>query len=189
MYKNCELTLTNYYYISITNTLALQINKNTSELSKSLNQHCHLWAHSLKSFWNIGIIFWGFQDFLIYLTKYFWALLNPPKSTFTWEAKWTHISTLLNNINFIDHSKSIKSQHLNKSRLHLTRRGTSILSTTFVREISNIFHWQYLLHSPNKNEFAGCYKSTKYKSKVFGETRETNHLKHIRRSNLNKLKE
>ena len=45
-----------------------------------------------------------------------------------------------NNINFIDHSKSIKSQHLNKSRLHLTRRGTGILSTTFVREISNIFH-------------------------------------------------
>ena len=35
-----------------------------------------------------------------------------------------------NNINFIDHSKSIKPQHLNKSRLHLTRRGTGILSTT-----------------------------------------------------------
>ena len=91
------------------------------------------------------------------------------------------------NVNFIDHSISIKPQHLNKSRLHLTRRGTSILSTTFVREISNIFHWQYLLHSPNTNEFAGCYKSTEYKSKVFGETSETNHLKHIRRSNLNKL--
>ena len=27
MYKNCKLTLTNFYYISITNTLALQINK------------------------------------------------------------------------------------------------------------------------------------------------------------------
>ena len=66
-----------------------------------------------------------------------------------------------NNINFIDHSKSIKPQHLNKSRLHLTRRGTSTLSTTFVRKISHIFHWPYLLHSPNKNEFAGCYKSTK----------------------------
>ena len=44
------------------------------------------------------------------------------------------------NVNFIDHSKIIKPQNLNKSRLHLTRRGTSILSTTFVREISNIFH-------------------------------------------------
>ena len=44
------------------------------------------------------------------------------------------------NVNFIDHSISIKPQHLNKSILHLTRRGTSILWTTFVREISNIFH-------------------------------------------------
>ena len=51
------------------------------------------------------------------------------------------------NGNFIDHSKSIKPQHLNKSRLHVTRRGTSILSTNFVREISNILHGQYLLHS------------------------------------------
>ena len=45
-----------------------------------------------------------------------------------------------NNINFIDHSKSIKPQPLNKSRLHLTRTGTSTLSTTFVRKISHIFH-------------------------------------------------
>ena len=44
------------------------------------------------------------------------------------------------NVNFIDHSKSIKPQHLNKSRLYLHRRGTSVLPTTFVREISNIFH-------------------------------------------------
>ena len=43
------------------------------------------------------------------------------------------------NINLIDHSKSIKSQHLNKSRLHLTKKGTSILSSTFIREIKNIF--------------------------------------------------
>ena len=35
-----------------------------------------------------------------------------------------------NNIKFIDHSKSIKPQHLNKSRLNLTRKGTGILSTT-----------------------------------------------------------
>ena len=42
-------------------------------------------------------------------------------------------------INLIDHIKSIKHQHLNKSKLLLTKRGTNILSTTFVREISNIF--------------------------------------------------
>ena len=33
MYKNCELTLTNYYYISITNTLVLQIKKHVRTLS------------------------------------------------------------------------------------------------------------------------------------------------------------
>ena len=43
------------------------------------------------------------------------------------------------NINLIDHSKSIKPQQLNKSRLHLTKKGTSILSSTFIREIKNIF--------------------------------------------------
>ena len=43
------------------------------------------------------------------------------------------------NINLIDHSKSIKHQHLSKSKLHLTKTGTNILSTTFVREMSNIF--------------------------------------------------
>ena len=42
-------------------------------------------------------------------------------------------------INLIDHSKSIKPQHLNKSRLHLMKKGTSILSPTFIREIKNIF--------------------------------------------------
>ena len=32
MYKSYKLILTNYWYISVTNTLALQIKKNTSEL-------------------------------------------------------------------------------------------------------------------------------------------------------------
>ena len=43
------------------------------------------------------------------------------------------------NINLINHSKNIKRPHLNKSKLHLTKRGTNALSTTFVRGISNIF--------------------------------------------------
>ena len=32
---------------------------------------CKLWARKLKSFRTVGIIFLGFQDFLIYLTIYF----------------------------------------------------------------------------------------------------------------------
>ena len=42
------------------------------------------------------------------------------------------------NIYLIDHSKNIKHQDLNKLKLHLTKRGTNILLSTFVREISNI---------------------------------------------------
>ena len=37
---------------------------------------CQLWVHLLKSVRTVAIIFWGFQDFLIYLAKYVWSLLN-----------------------------------------------------------------------------------------------------------------
>ena len=37
-----------------------------------------LWVHLFKSFRTVAIIFWGFQDFLIYLAKYFWSYLNSP---------------------------------------------------------------------------------------------------------------
>ena len=39
------------------------------------------------------------------------------------------------NINLIDHSKSIKHQHLNESKLRQIKRGPNMLSATFVREI------------------------------------------------------
>ena len=41
------------------------------------------------------------------------------------------------NIHHIDHEKSIKTQHLNKSKLHLNKRGNSV-SSNFIREISNV---------------------------------------------------
>ena len=43
------------------------------------------------------------------------------------------------NIHCIDHEKSIKPQHLNKLRLHLNKRGTSVLSSNFIWETSNVF--------------------------------------------------
>ena len=30
---------------------------------------CQLWTHWLKSFGNVAVISWGFEDFLIYLAK------------------------------------------------------------------------------------------------------------------------
>ena len=67
------------------------------------------------------------------------------------------------NINLIDHSKNIKHQHLNKSKLHLTKRGTNILSITFEWKISNIFQWQCVLCSTNE-EVTGSSNLAGYKS-------------------------
>ena len=66
-------------------------------------------------------------------------------------------------INLIDHSKDIKHHHLNKLTLHLTKGGTNILSTTFVREISNIFQWQCVLRSAN-GKVVGSFNLAGYSS-------------------------
>ena len=44
------------------------------------------------------------------------------------------------NIYLIDHSKTLKTQHLNGSKLHLNRRGAPILQNTFCKFLSKIFH-------------------------------------------------
>ena len=38
---------------------------------------------------------------------------------------------------YINHEKKITVKHLNGSKLHLNKKGTSILSNTFVESISN----------------------------------------------------
>ena len=79
------------------------------------------------------------------------------------------------NINLIDHSKSIKHQHLNKSKLHLTKRGTNMILTTSVWEISNIFQWQCVLCSTN-GDVAGSYNLAGCKSDSKTLCAEINHL-------------
>ena len=51
-------------------------------------------------------------------------------------------------IHYINHEKSLKPQHLNKLRLHLNKRVTSVLSSNFIREISNLF--QCTLRGPSE---------------------------------------
>ena len=77
------------------------------------------------------------------------------------------------NIHYID-------QHLNKLRLHLSKRCTSVFSSNFIREISNVFHWKCVLRRPSA-EFDTF--SAEYKSKG----NDINHLKLICKTNLNKL--
>ena len=45
------------------------------------------------------------------------------------------------NIYLIDPSKSLKTQHLNGSKLHLNRRGASILQNTVCKHLSKTFNW------------------------------------------------
>ena len=43
------------------------------------------------------------------------------------------------NIYLIDHSKTLKTEHLKGSKLHLNRRDAPILQNTFCKFLSNIF--------------------------------------------------
>ena len=40
----------------------------------------------------------------------------------------------------IDHVKKIKASHLNSSRLHLSRKGANILSSSLIQHISKFFN-------------------------------------------------
>ena len=51
----------------------------------------------------------------------------------------------------VDHTKTIHSRKINRSKLHLNKSGSIILSYNFVKAISSILHW-YKIDSNNK----GC---------------------------------
>ena len=53
------------------------------------------------------------------------------------------------NIFLIQHDKAITTRFLNGLKLHLNKRGTEILSNTFIESISNIVHWQSISDSPD----------------------------------------
>ena len=60
------------------------------------------------------------------------------------------------NIYLIHHSKKIKTNHLNKDKLHLNKNGSDILSSTFVNEISRVFNWRVADNNSSIN-IKGCY--------------------------------
>ena len=70
-----------------------------------------------------------------------------------------------------------------RDKLHLTERTTNILSTTFVREISNIFRWQCVLSSTNE-EVTGRSNFGGYKSNSEKFCTGTNHLGSLRTPNF-----
>ena len=44
------------------------------------------------------------------------------------------------NVYLIDNSKKIKSQHINKSHLHLNQKGSRLLNYIFFKEINHVFN-------------------------------------------------
>ena len=57
------------------------------------------------------------------------------------------------NIHLIEHSWKIKSHHINRGKLHLNKKGSTVLSNTFVREISRVFtdNLKIILAEPLRN--------------------------------------
>ena len=60
------------------------------------------------------------------------------------------------NLYYINHDKKVTVKHLNGSKLHLNKKGTSILSNTFVESISNAMQWRSILHSFDENGSGNC---------------------------------
>ena len=42
------------------------------------------------------------------------------------------------NLYLIDNTKSFRSHHLNKGKLHLNRKGSKLLNDTFIRKMSHV---------------------------------------------------
>ena len=44
------------------------------------------------------------------------------------------------NLYLIGNTKKFRSHHLNKSKLHLNRKGSKLLNDIFIRELSHVFN-------------------------------------------------
>ena len=78
----------------------------------------------------------------------------------------------------IDHSKSIRQRHVNKSRLYLNSKGSTVFGETFVNHLSNIFDRRL---EKNYTDKMGC------KDEHMSNSPHADNLKFIRKDNLDKL--
>ena len=85
------------------------------------------------------------------------------------------------NIFLIDHTKTIHSRNINRSKLHLNKSGSIILSNNFVKAMSSISHW-YEIDGNNK----GCLKVKECNS-VPQNVSFNNELNSMRIKHVNKL--
>ena len=88
------------------------------------------------------------------------------------------------NICLLDKSTKIKSQHLNKGKLHLTKYGSRVLSNNFVNEIPQVLHWPIDRGNSDANS-EECNSEGDLTAKKYDECNIT--LKTIGSDNVNKL--
>ena len=55
-------------------------------------------------------------------------------------------------IYLIDHYQKMKSHHLNRSKLHLNKKGDTALSNNFIREVFRVFNSQSENNSSRNSE-------------------------------------
>ena len=83
-----------------------------------------------------------------------------------------------------NHSKKLKPNHQNRGKLHRNQKGSKVLGDPFLKEISNVFSWQYsdevsrLNNEGRKSKFS-LEDKTRIDAKFI--------LKSIRQENTNKL--
>ena len=83
-----------------------------------------------------------------------------------------------------NHSKKLKPNHQNRGKLHRNQKGSKVLGDAFLKEISNVFSWQYsdevsrLNNEGRKSKFS-LEDKTRIDAKFI--------LKSIRQENTNKL--
>ena len=93
------------------------------------------------------------------------------------------------NINIIDHGNTITVRHLNGSRLYLNLKGNKVFTEKFTEAISNILHWQSLLHSLRKanDDSCGFHNCDEYKAPSKLSLMNIKSLKDIRLKNVGKI--
>ena len=77
------------------------------------------------------------------------------------DEKKTSKKSKAKNFELIDHN-TITERHLNESKLHFNKRGTTILSNNFTETIPDLIQWLSIIHSLNDRRGSGRFTGDKY---------------------------
>ena len=87
------------------------------------------------------------------------------------------------NIYLTEHSWKIKLHHLNRGKLQFNKKGSTVVSNTFIIEISRVFNRQFKINS--SRNFEECNSDVSFDAEQLSFCDKT--LKSIRNDNVGKL--